>query len=69
MTTDVLKANLHGMKQMLAKVQWLRDGDRNTAPEAIGFCKAMVDLSLEEVAKLERELGLKRAGESIVELR
>jgi hypothetical protein len=69
MSTDTLKDNLHGMKQMLAKVQWLRDGDRNTAPEVIGFCKAMVDHSLEEVAKLERELGLKRAGESILEMR
>jgi hypothetical protein len=68
MTTDVLKANLHGMKQMLAKVCWTVDGGAN-APETIGFCKAMVDLSLEEVAKLERELGLNRAGESILELR
>jgi hypothetical protein len=69
MTTDTLNANLHAMKNMLASVQWLRDGDRNTAPEVIGFCKAMVDHSLEEVAKLERELGLKRAGESILEMR
>ena len=53
MTTDILKANLHAMKQMLAKVNWLEDRD-NKAPEAIGFCKAMVDISLEEVAKLER---------------